>query len=108
MPPSGYTTGQAGSVIAFLSSCAAALEQEARSLGRTPIAALRREIANIQSALGDDINTSVSRDVLQLTATFYSSILDMAPSDFKTYSICTMDALKQVEAGILSIHVVDD
>ncbi|MDO8482310.1 MAG: hypothetical protein Q7S86_00645 [bacterium] len=106
MPPSGYSKTQSNSVRSLCESCLNALIQE--NIGtRSPVEALKREIAHIKRDLEISKRAVVATKVLELTRGFYSALLARNPGSFESLAEHSEIVLDEIEESILDIHVVE-
>ncbi len=106
MPPSGYSPTQSSAVRSLCESCLNALVQENIRI-RSPMEALKREIAHIKRDLETTSRAVVATQVLELTRGFYSSLLACSPDSFESLAKQSEIVLDEIEKSILDIHVVD-
>ncbi len=105
MPPSGYSTAQAESVVDFLRSCSQALRAEGVSFGRSPATALAAECDNIRVILRQSDTADIGTAVLALTLRFYDAVAADGPQDWAAFTGSVERALDQTRAAIAAIHV---
>ncbi len=105
MPPSGYTSEQADSIINFLVSCSKALEKEAVGNGLSLTDALRKEVENINQIIASNEFGDVSNIILELTKWFYNEIINKAHKSFEEYSRYVEELAVNAKKDILHIHV---
>ena len=109
MPPSGYSSGQASHLRAFLQSCASDLLREAVAEGQEIRAKLVSEIGDIDGYLADGhAPHAATRSVLELTRSFYSDVLTRHPELAADYWQAVEAALQAIGAQILEVHISGD
>ncbi len=105
MPPSGYSPQQTQSIVAFLHSCATALESECKGLSQALADGLRRESADIERVLPSLADDPFASHILRLTRDFYARVLELAPANAADYWSGVDSVLADVERSVLAIHV---
>ena len=104
MPPSGYNTTEAKSIVSFLNSISKSLIKEGKEKKLSPNNALQSECDNINIILKNQCS-SYQSVVLTLTRDFYNISLSSDPKTYADLRSTMKKELKLVESEILSIHV---
>jgi hypothetical protein len=92
-------------VASFLSSCVGALEAERTMSRETPVEALSREIAGIDSVLSKYSNDLFALHTLLLTKAFYMRIREYNPLSATDVRDAVPLIVDQVISEISSVHV---
>ncbi|PWT80593.1 MAG: hypothetical protein C5B44_05180 [Acidobacteria bacterium] len=105
MPPSGYSRPQSQSVVALLSSCADALEDEAHSDNITYNEALDKELVGIRNHLREAPVSPAQESILKLTEEFYKAVRAQSPSSKVQFWEAVRQAANEIGAQVLAIQV---
>ena len=105
MPPSGYSSREAGSIVEFLRCCSKALRAEAIRERLAPTDALMREIGDIRGLLDSTSENKAVQAVLQLTGEFYERVARVTPANFDDYDRTVAKMLAEIQGEILAVHV---
>ena len=102
MPPSGFCEVQADLIVEFLKSCTDALVLESMNSGATPLQALEKERAHIQSYVSDGCHP-LAEGILHLVEGYYSEVVAKGPVTFEELrdrGCCVLEQARQIVLGI--------
>ena len=104
MPPSGYNSTEAKSIMTFLASISESLIKEGKEKGISPSEALKDECENIFKIESSQCSPYQSV-ILALTRHFYKIALLANPKSYEDLRLLMKKELATVESEILGIHV---